>query len=104
MREHDPEGAGIFLQQAVEKYLKGWLLDRGWALRKTHEVHRLLDDAASFDPTLVTFRPLGVRLSTYYVVDRYPPLNLTGPTEAQITVDLTEARQLVGILFPGEQV
>ncbi len=42
----------MHLQQAIEKYVKGWLLDRGWVLRRTHEVDRLLDDATGFDPSL----------------------------------------------------
>jgi HEPN domain-containing protein len=94
----------MHLQQAIEKYLKGWLLDRGWALRRTHEVDRLLDDAAAFDPSLQPFRPLCERLSAYYLVERYPPTGLAGPSEAQITADLVEARQLVLILFPGEVI
>jgi HEPN domain-containing protein len=103
-REHDPDGAGMHLQQSVEKYLKEWLLDRGWRLRRTHEIDRLVDDATVYDPSLHSFRVLGARLSSYYLLERYPTPSPSGPSEAQITVDLTEARQLVGILFPGEQV
>ena len=104
LREHDPAGAGIFLQQTVEKYLKGWLLDRGWTLRKTHEVDRLLSDAVAYDSSLQPFRALCQRLSNYYLVERYPPMHLQGPSEAQITADLAEAKLLIGILFPGEQL
>jgi HEPN domain-containing protein len=104
LREHDPAGAGIHLQQSVEKYLKGWLLDQGWALRRTHEVHRLLDDASGYDGRLRISRPLCVRLSSYYLVERYPPMNLAGPGEAQIATDLAEARQLIQMLFPNENL
>jgi len=34
----DTTGAGFFLQQAIEKLLKGYLIERGWRLRKTHEL------------------------------------------------------------------
>jgi HEPN domain-containing protein len=94
----------MFLQQSVEKYLKGWLLDRGWRLRKTHEVERLLDDAVTHDPSIQPFRQLCERLSGYYLLERYPMPSPGGPDEAQITADLAEARQLVGILFPAEQL
>ena len=30
----DIEGAGFNIQQAVEKYLKGYLLSQGWRLRR----------------------------------------------------------------------
>jgi len=104
LREHDPPGAGLHLQQTVEKYLKGWLLDRGWALRRTHEVESLIDDAITYDPSLQTFRGLCERLSNYYLVGRYPPAGLAGPTEAQMTTDIAEARQLILTLFPSEAI
>jgi HEPN domain-containing protein len=103
-REHDPDGAGLHLQQSVEKYLKGWLLDRGWRLLRTHEVDRLIDDASMYDLSLQSFRILGARLSSYYLLERYPTPSPSGPSEAQITSDLVEARQLIGTLFPGEQL
>ena len=34
----DVEGAGFHLQQAAEKYLKGYLLGKGWALKRTHDL------------------------------------------------------------------
>jgi HEPN domain-containing protein len=103
-REHDPDGAAMFIQQTVEKYLKGWLLDRGWKLRRTHEVETLLDDALAFDPSLQPFRALCERLSGYYLLERYPVPSPGGPSEAQIAADLAEAKQLIGILFPAEQL
>ena len=57
-------GAGIFLQQALEKLLKGWLLDHGWQLQKTHDLRALLDAADAYDPTLASFGPLCERVST----------------------------------------
>lgn len=58
----------------------------------------------TFDPSLQPFRGLCARLSAYYLVDRYPPAGLTGPTEAHMTTDIAEARQLVLKLFPGETI
>jgi len=63
----------MHLQQSVEKYLKGWLLDRGWKLRRTHEADSLLDDAVTYVTSLQPFRSLCERLSDYYLVERYPP-------------------------------
>lgn len=31
---HDPEAAGFYLQQAVEKFLKAFLLTKGWQLQR----------------------------------------------------------------------
>ena len=36
--KHDPELAGFCLQQAVEKFLKAFLLSKGWRLRRIHNL------------------------------------------------------------------
>ena len=101
----DGPGAGLFLQQTLEKFLKGYLIGRGWQLRKIHELDRLLDAAGTYDPALLAFRPLCARVSTYYLVERYPTAAAGGgPSEAQIRLDLDEARRLVLALFPNEQL
>jgi len=41
----DGELAGFCLQQAVEKFLKAFLLSKGWKLRRVHDLNTLLDDA-----------------------------------------------------------
>jgi HEPN domain-containing protein len=103
-REHDPEGAALHLQQAVEKYLKGWLLDRGWPLRKTHELDRLLDAARQYDPSLQPFRPLCERVSGYYLIERYPTSTPSNLDLEQVRQDFDEARLLILVLFPNEAV
>ncbi|HUF42029.1 MAG TPA: HEPN domain-containing protein [Verrucomicrobiae bacterium] len=45
LEDRDPEAAGFFLQQSLEKYLKAFLLKRHWKLRKIHELDALLDEA-----------------------------------------------------------
>lgn len=52
MRDGDADGAGFFLQQALEKYLKAFLLSQGWKLKKVHTLQSLLDEAAAFMPDL----------------------------------------------------
>jgi hypothetical protein len=36
LADGDGEGAALFLQQALEKYLKAFLLQHGWKLKKIH--------------------------------------------------------------------
>lgn len=99
----DAEAAGLFLQQAIEKYLKGWLLDRGLGLRKVHALQRLLDDAAGIAPSLAPFRPLCERVSAYYLLERYPHDDAGNHLDlAQVESDRAEARDLVMALFPDE--
>jgi tetratricopeptide (TPR) repeat protein len=48
LKDRDPEAAGFFLQQSLEKYLKAFLLKHNWKLRKIHELDALLDEASKF--------------------------------------------------------
>jgi HEPN domain-containing protein len=48
----DAEASAVFLQQALEKYLKAFLLQHGWKLRKIHELDALLDEAEKYKPEL----------------------------------------------------
>ena len=75
LADRDAQGAGFFLQQALEKYLKAYLLERGWKLRKIHTLQSLLDEAAEFDNAITGFRPLCERVSGFYIAERYPTLS-----------------------------
>ena len=41
LRDADPEAAGFFLQQALEKFLKAFLLHQGCQLRRIHDLEAL---------------------------------------------------------------
>lgn len=46
--EHgDEERAAFHLQQALEKYLKGFLLANGWELKRIHDLELLLEEAST---------------------------------------------------------
>lgn len=66
LRENDPEIAGFFLQQAVEKFLKAFLLSQEWKLIRTHDLVALLDDANTHDATLNHFRLVCHDISLFY--------------------------------------
>ncbi len=73
---NDPELAGFCLQQAVEKFLKGFLLSRGWRLRRIHNLDALLDDAILYDPSFAEYRMISIRITPFYFLERYPSLEL----------------------------
>ena len=58
LAEEDTEDAAFHLQEAIEKYLKGYLLSRGWGLKRTHNLEVLLDDAVRYDAALEGYREL----------------------------------------------
>jgi HEPN domain-containing protein len=93
----DVEDAAFHLQQAIEKSLKGYLLSRGWKLKRTHDVRALLDDATRHDAGLAQYRALCGRLVGYYVVDRYPSFE-EGPTTNEVQEAYRQARALMASL------
>ena len=66
LKEKDIEDAAIHLQQALEKYLKGYLLSKDWKLKPTHDLEYLLDEAVKTNPDLEQFRDLCLEVTPYY--------------------------------------
>jgi HEPN domain-containing protein len=48
--------AAMHVQQAVEKALKGYLISKGWKLKRTHDLIQLLDQAVRFEAGFEKFR------------------------------------------------
>ncbi len=99
LNDEDAEAAGYFLQQALEKYLKAFLLQQGWKLKKIHTLYTLLDDAVKYNSDLESFRDLCERVSGYYLGERYPRLTEEGLTCEEITRDIDEAGEFIKAMF-----
>ncbi len=97
--KHDLEAARLLLDreahsdivlfhihQAVEKYLKGFLIDRGWKLEKIHDLEMLITYAADFDDVFVDYLDTGRKLTAFYYAERYPP----GPVPSYSTEETTQ--------------
>lgn len=74
----DFAGTGFNLQQAAEKYLKGFLLYQGWTLRKTHNLETLINEAINYEASFEKFRESCIKITQYYFESRYPQ---TAPSE-----------------------
>jgi len=99
----DYPGAGFNLQQAVEKYLKGYLLAHGWKLRRVHDLDVLLNEAVRFEPSLEEFRDPCRKITQYYLEDRYPYIVVSELTEAELRESLSAAEDIIALLRPAEQ-
>jgi HEPN domain-containing protein len=64
--------AAFHLQQAAEKYLKGYLLSTGWSLRRIHDLEVLISEAADRDEDFAEFLEPCQRITEYYIESRYP--------------------------------
>jgi len=65
------------LQEAVERYLKGYLVSRGWKLERIHDLAPLVEAAALFDPRFAAFDELAYSLTEQFWAQHYPGGDLT---------------------------
>jgi HEPN domain-containing protein len=100
---HDPEAAGFFLQQAVEKFLKAFLLSKGWELERIHDLEVLLNAALAYDPSLEPFRAVCQKVTGFYLVERYPFITEAGLTEDDVRTSLEQVRGLIERLRTSAQ-
>ena len=94
----DPEAAGFFLQQATEKFLKAFLLSKGWELQRTHDLEVLLNAALAYDSSLESFRAVCQKITAFYLIERYPLMTGTGLTEEDVRDSLEQAKGLMETL------
>lgn len=87
----DPEAAGFYLQQAVEKFLKAFLLAQGWKLERIHDLEVLLNAAVVYDRSLEAFREVCQKITGFYLMERYPDVAGGDLTEG----DVRQARDQV---------
>ena len=84
------------VQQAIEKYLKGYLVFRGHRPPWVHELDTLLKLAAKLEPDLYEpYVELCEKATRYYIEDRYPPGPPAEYDRMEIKADLDLAWQLV---------
>jgi len=87
--------AGMLLQQAVEKYLKGYLLSKGWPLARTHHLGQLLKDLIGYEADFADFEDVCLRITYLYIESRYP-LHVTTPiSRAELEKLFAEAEPLI---------
>jgi HEPN domain-containing protein len=89
------EVASFHIQQAIEKYLKGYLLSKGWGLRRIHDLEELLDEAVSYDTSFEKFRSLCQVATEYYIEERYPFITPSSLNKQELQEALRNTEELV---------
>jgi HEPN domain-containing protein len=101
LEEGDSELAGFCLQQAVEKFLKAFLLSKGWQLRRIHNLDTLLDDATKYEASLEKYRSVCQKITAFYIVERYPFATGSQITEDDVRNSMNRAIELIEKLRSG---
>jgi HEPN domain-containing protein len=83
------------IHQAVEKYLKGFLISEGGGLKKIHDIELLITEVMSFDDRFQKYLDLGRELTAFYYEARYPPGPITSYSNEEIQEILEEAEELI---------
>jgi HEPN domain-containing protein len=68
------DNACFHCQQAIEKYLKAYLIYHGKDIERTHNIILLLSQCSVFDTVFETIDPLNI--NAYAVQGRYPDTNI----------------------------
>lgn len=89
------------IHQAVEKYLKGFLIYKGWGLKKIHDIELLITEAMSFDDEFQKYLDLGRELTAFYYEERYPPGPITSYSKEEIEETLGVAEEIINKLKEG---
>lgn len=90
------------LQEAIERYLKGFLIGKGWSLVKTHDLERLVDEAARFDKRFAAFLSFAIELTEDFFAQHYPGDDTTnlGKNYENLRKQADDMVQLIRLLLP----
>ncbi len=83
------------IQQAIEKYLKGYLVLHGKRPPRIHELDTILNHIIAFDDSLADFLDICEKVSLYYIEARYPPGPPAEYDREEIKSDLDNAWELI---------
>jgi HEPN domain-containing protein len=105
LSRHDGTSASSVeaLQEAAERYLKGFLIAKGWALKRTHDLKVLVKDAAVFAPEFSRFLDLADRLTAEFFEQHYPGGDLThvGENYPGMRAEISEVIALIQRTLPA---
>ena len=99
LADDDVEGAGFHLQQAAEKYLKGYLLGRGWPLKRTHDLEVLFNEALTHDDRFQQYLDACIVAREFYVEERYPFIGSSPPPRQELEGAIAAIRQMIALIL-----
>ena len=86
------------LQEAIERYLKGYLVATGWPLQRIHNLSTLLDAAVQKDARFKSFADLCEDLTAQFWEQHYPGGDLED-VGADYDVLRSEAAKMVSLIL-----
>ncbi len=93
-----PDTICFHAQQAVEKYLKGFLVYNHKNPRAIHHLEELAKDCAEFDKDFLEILDDCLALTRYYIETRYPPLVLIAYTKDEAGKAIIKAEDIIAFV------
>jgi HEPN domain-containing protein len=88
----------VLLQQASEKYLKGYLISKGWRLKKTHDLVELIDVAEKHNSDFKKYINLADQLTALYLQERYPTVPPADYPREEIASLIEQTEKLITLI------
>lgn len=92
------ETVSFHIQQAAEKYLKGFLIFQGKPSERIHDLVKLLQDATKIDASFAVFKEAIRKITNFYFESRYPMGYEVEYTEEEIQEALIEVQKLIQLI------
>lgn len=70
--KHFPDTICFLNHQAIEKYLKGFLVYNNKTFRKTHNLEELIKSCSDINRDFLDFLDPCIKITAYYIETRYP--------------------------------
>ncbi len=86
-------------QQAVEKYLKGFLIFNNKSFHKIHDLLGIAADCAKINPKFLDYKDALNKLTAYYIETRYPVpfIEEYSREEAEEAIEMSE--RIIGFIM-----
>ncbi len=88
----------FLIHQAIEKYLKGYLIFRGWKLKKIHDIETLISESIKYNKSFLEFLDFGRKLTAFYYEDRYPPGPIPEISEGEAKEMVEKAEKIIELI------
>lgn len=92
------ESISFHIQQAAEKYLKGFLIAKGKKLEMIHDLVKLLRDAIKIDSDFEQFKQIVKKVTNFYFESRYPMGYEVEYTRQEIEGSLIQIKRLIKLI------
>ncbi len=98
LADQDIEGCMFYLQQVCEKHLKAKLIEKGWRLKRIHDIPELLNEARAMGIVTPVTDETASMLAVEYIAGRYPStIPDPEPTPAQAQACLDQVSKMISL-------